>query len=195
MKNKQFGGAAVLALIAIVSLIVLVAGIAFASYTSAYNYGNEMDNKLEAIRENNKNIYAQGTQKVLEIAQVPTMYADDFKKIVEADIQGRYGKDGSKATMQFIKEHDIKMDGNVVDMYKKIQQTIEEFRNKFEVNQTNMIDVVRSYKTAIGSLWQGFWLRMAGFPKVDLSQFKPITTDATETVYKNGKESGPLKLR
>lgn len=192
MKNKQFGGAAVMALIAIVALIVAIAGIAFASYTSAYNYGNEMDNKLEAIRENNKNIYAQGTQKVLEIAQVPTMYKDDYAQLVKADIEGRYGKDGSRAQVQWLKEHDIHLD---VSMYKKIQQTIEEFRNKFEVNQTNMIDVVRSYKTAQGSLWQGFWLRMAGFPKIDLSQFKPITTDATETVYKNGKESGPLKLR
>jgi hypothetical protein len=195
MKLKHQAGNAMVALIAIVVLLGGIALAAFMSYKSAYDYGNKMDNELEAIYDNNKNIYAQGTQTVLEIAQVPAMYAEDFKKIVEADIQGRYGKDGLKAVSVFMNEHDIKMDGGAVEMYKEIQPTIKAFRAKFEVNQTKMIDVTRSYKTAQGSLWQGFWLRIAGYPKVDMNKFKPITTDRTENVYKAGKEDGPLKLR
>jgi len=194
MKLKQRGNAMV-ALIAIVVLLGGIALAAFLSYKSAYDYGNKMDNELEAIYDNNKNIYAQGTQTVLEIAQVPAMYAEDFKKIIEADIQGRYGKDGLKATTAFINEHDIKIDGGAVEMYKEIQPTIKAFRAKFEANQTKMIDVKRSYKTAQGSLWMGFWLRIAGYPKVDMNKFNPITTDRTENVYKAGKEDGPLKLR
>lgn len=195
MKMKKQAGSALVALIAIVVLLGGIALAAFLSYKSAYDYGNKMDNELEAIYDNNKNIYAQGSQTVLEVAQVPTMYAEDFKKIVEADIQGRYGKDGLKAMTAFITEHDIKMDQSATEMYKEIQPTIKAFRSKFEVAQTTMIDKTRSYKTAQGSLWMGFWLRIAGYPKVDMNKFKPITTDRTEKVYEAGKEDGPLKLR
>lgn len=184
--QKGFAG------IAIVVFLVILAGICFMSFKSAWDYGNQMDNQLIAIRDNNKNIYAQGTQKVLEIAQVPGIYKDDYAAIVKQDIEGRYGKDGLKAQMVWLKERDINLDPS---MYKKIQQVIEGFRDKFEVNQTRMIDVTRSYKTAQGSLWQGFWLRVAGFPKVNMDDFKPITTENTEQVYKAGKEAGPLKLR
>jgi len=197
MLKKQVGNA----WIAVIAILVLVAGVVGAiwlNYKNAYSYGNRTEQQLIAIKDNNKNIYAQGTQKVLEIAQVPTMYAEDFKKIVEADIQGRYGKDGSKATVQFIQEHDIRMDGNAIEMYKKIQQTIESFRDKFEVNQTQMIDVTRSYSTALGEdylLGQGWWLKWAGYPKINLDDFKPITTTRTEKVYEAGLEDAPLKLR
>lgn len=190
--KNQTGSAAVMALviIGIIGAALLLVGIG--SYISAYNYGNKLDNRLIAIKENNKNIYAQGTQKVLEIAQVPGMYKDDFSAIIKTDIEGRYGKEGSKATFQFLKEHDIKLD---TTLYVKIQQVIEEFRNKFEANQTQMIDVKRSYQTGLGSFWQGMWLRMAGYPKINLAEYMAITTDGTEKVFKDGKESGPMKLR
>jgi hypothetical protein len=94
--------------------------------------------------------------------------------------------------VQFLKEHDIKLD---VGMYTKIQQTIESFRGEFKDNQTRMIDVRRSYQTALGSFWKGMWLGFAGYPKVKLTDFDPITTLATEEVYQRGHETGPLKLR
>lgn len=193
MKNQtgKVSGA-VLAVISIVVVILATVAIAFGSYVSAYNYGNRMDNQLIALKENNKNIYAQGSQKILEIAQVPSMYTDDLTKLVEADIQGRYGKEGSKATMQWIQERQLNLDPV---LYTKIQQTIEGFRNDFQVNQTRMVDVKRSYLTAQGSLWQGFWLRVAGYPKVNMADFNVITTDKTEDVFKAGKESAPIKLR
>jgi hypothetical protein len=193
-QSKQTGAisGALLAVLAILAVILVVAGIAFASYISAYNYGNRMDNQLIAIKDNNRNVYAQGTQKVLEIAQVPAIYTDDLKKLIEADISGRYGKDGSKATMQWFKERNLTLDPS---LYTKIQQTVESFRNEFQQNQTRMIDVKRSYMVGQGSFWQGFWLRMAGYPKVNMADFMPVTTDKTEEVFKAGKESAPLKLR
>jgi hypothetical protein len=120
------------------------------------------------------------------------MYKDDFKEIISADVQGRYGKDGSKATFQWLKEHDVALDSA---MYKKVQQLIESYRDEFKNSQTKMIDVRRQYEAEQGLLWRGMWLRIAGFPKVDMSKFKPIVTDAVQEIYKNGKESGPMKLR
>lgn len=176
----------------IAAFIAIVVTVVVSSYISAYNYGNNMDNQLIAIKENNRNIYAQGTQAILEIAQVPSMYKNDFVEIIKADIEGRYGKTGSQATLQFIKEHDIKMD---TVLYASITDQIKAFRAKFEVNQTRMIDVKRSYNTTLGSFWSGLWLRLAGYPKINLNEYVAVTTDATEQVFKDGKEKGPLKLR
>lgn len=191
MKNKS--AAVLLITIGVMVLIgALIGGIGMMSYVSAYNYGNTMDKQLVAIKDNNKNIYANGTQKILEMVQVPTMYKDDLKEVITADIQGRYGKNGSQASMQWLKEHEVKLDPT---LYIKIQQTVEGFRNEFQNNQTRMIDVKRSYSTAQGYLWQGFWLRLAGYPKVNMNDYNAITTDATESVFKTGKEVAPLKLR
>lgn len=191
MKNQK-GSTAIIILVSVLIFIGAIVAVCAMSYVSAYNYGNRMDNQLTAIKENNKNIYAQGTQKILEMVQVPSMYTADLKTLIEADIQGRYGKEGSKATFQFLKEHDVKLDSS---LYLKIQQTIESFRNEFQNNQTKMIDVKRSYLTGQGSLWAGFWMRLAGFPKINMAEFNAITTDNAESVYKAGKESTPLKLR
>jgi len=176
-------------------LLVFLVLLVWVQYTGAYRYGNKMEQQLIAIRENNQNIYAQGTQKVMEIAQVPGMYKDDYTQVIKANIEGRYGKDGSKASLQFLKEHDIQVD---VAMYTKIQQTVESFREELKNNQTRMIDVKRSYTTSLGNnyfMGHGWWLSLAGYPKINLSDFKSIITDSTEEVYKRGKETVPLKLR
>ena len=182
---------------AIVGLIflglVLAAGaIGLTSYIGANNYGASIESRLNAAYENNQNILAQGQQKVQEAAQVPEMYKSDFAEIIKADVQGRYGAEGSKATFQFLKEHDIKLDA---DLYKKIQQLVESYRDEFKNAQTKMIDVRRQYEAEQGLFWRGMWLRIAGFPKVDMTKFKPIVTDAVQDIYKKGKESGPMKLR
>lgn len=190
--NKvQQGKALVIFLCCFVAFILAVIGICAVSYVGQYNYGNRVENELIAIKSNNKNIYAQGTQAILEIAQVPKMYAKDLQEIVTSEIQGKYGKEGSKATVQFLTDRNITLPPN---LYSEITQQIKAFRAKFEANQTRMIDVSRSYTTSLGNLWQGIWLRIAGYPKINLKDYEPITTDLTEEVYQRGKEKGPLKI-
>lgn len=177
---------------ALVGLAVLVAVVCFASYVSANNYGARTEAALIAARDDNKNILAQYQQRVLESVQVPEMYKNDLKEVVAAALTARYGADGSKAVFNWIKENNLPFDSS---LYKQIQQTIEAGRKDFEVGQTRMIDVRRQYTAELGMFWSGFWLRMAGFPKVDMKQFDPIITDRVETTYQNGRESAPLKLR
>ncbi len=189
--SKQRGGL-LLSVIAVVGTIVAIGAVLAVTYINAYNYGNTMEKQLVAVRDNNKNIYAQYTQKVMEAAQVPAMYRDDVTKVVTAALEGRYGPEGSKATFQWLQEQNPTLDPAV---YVKIQQLIEAGRNEFQNGQTRLIDVRRSYETSLGYFWQGTWLRIAGYPKVNLAEFKPVTTDQTERVFEAGKEAGPLKLR
>jgi hypothetical protein len=194
MKQYQRGAisGAVIALIVIAVIVVLIGGIGFSSYVSAYNYGNSMDQQLIAAKESNKNILAQYGQKVLEVAQVPDMYKKDLVEVTTAAIQGRYGKDGSGATFQMLKEQNPTLDAA---MYRKIQQVIESGRNDFTAGQTRLIDIRRSYTTTLGTFWTGMWMRFAGYPKVNLSDFDIVSTDRADTAFRNKKEDGPIQLR
>ena len=190
MKFTSQRGAISGALIGIIA-IVLVALLVIPSYISAANYGNRTEQALLAKVENNENIYGQGVQKVMEIAQVPTMYVEDLSRITKEAIGGRYGADGSKAVFQMLKEQNPQLDSK---MYTKIQQVIEAFRNEFTQNQTEMVDMKRTYKTALGNVWQGFWLGLAGYPKTDLAKFAIVTTDKAADTFKTHKDTG-IQLR
>jgi len=189
--KKQNGGALIW-ILSVVGVLGLIAWIIAGSYIGAYNYGNKSENNLVAVQTDNKNIYAQGTQKILEIVQVNEMYRDDLTKVVTAAIQGRYGADGSKATFQWLQEHNPTLDSS---LYVKVQQVIEAFRSNFENGQRKQIDLLRQYNTELGSFWGGMWLKIAGYPKVDLKDFAIVTTDKTEKVFEAKKEDGPLQLR
>lgn len=179
-------------LFAIFGVIGVLIAVVVGSYVSAYNYGNTAENELKAIKENNQNILAQYTQKVQEAAQVPSMMKDDVKEIVTAALSGRYGADGSKAVFQFIKEQNPTVDPQ---LYRKIQQIIEAGRDEFKVSQTRLIDAKRAYSTNLGYLWKGMWMRIAGYPKINLDDFKAVTNDYAAKAFATGKEDGPIKLR
>ncbi len=178
--------------IAVIAVVALSALVGIASYVSAANYGNRAENSIKTNLDNNENIYANGTQKVMEIAQVPGMYAADLQKLVTADIQGRYGPNGSVATMQWIKERGLALDPS---MYKRIQQVIESFRDEFQHAQTGQITMCREYQISLGNVWQGFWLARAGYPKMDIDkQCKPVTTEKARQTFETKRDSG-IQLR
>lgn len=189
MRKTQIGAISGGVIAAITVGAVLL--VAVPSYISAANYGNRTENALKAKMEDNENIYANGTQKVMEIAQVPSMYKNDLKEIVTAAIQGRYGENGSQATFQWLKEQNPGLDSA---MYVKIQQVIESFRDEFKNAQTQMLDQRRSYENALGYVWQGFWLNMAGYPKIDLSKYTIVTTDKARQTFETKRDSG-IQLR
>ncbi len=174
-----------------IGMLILVVGMAVVSYISAANYGNRLENQLLTKVENNQNIYANGTQKIIEVAQVPSMYVDDVTKVTQAAIAGRYGANGSQAVFQMLREQNPQLDAS---MYKKIQQVIESFRDEFQNNQTQMLDIRNTYKTALGTVWQGFWLKMAGYPKTDLKQFDIVTTDKAAETFRTKRDTG-VQLR
>lgn len=184
--RKQNGNVLIGVIIAI-AIVLCLAVPAIFGYVSAYNLGNRTENQLTAMLENNENIYANGTQKVIEIAQVPSIYAEQVSKVTREAIQGRYGQDGSKAVFQFLQEQNPQLDPA---MFAKIQVVIEEFRNKFELAQRDMIDVKRMYNTQLGSLWTGFWLGVAGYPKVDMKKFEIVTTDRARQTFDTKRDQG-----
>lgn len=164
----------------------------FGSYVSAVNYGAVAEAGIKAAYTNNQNVLAQYSQKVQEVAQVPAMYADDVSRVTKEAIEGRYGANGSKAVFQWLKEQNPKLDSAV---YTKIQQVVESGRDEFKTAQTRLIDEKRVYETALNTFWRGLWLRIAGYPKINLDDYRVITTAQTDATFAAGKETAPIKLR
>lgn len=165
----------------IVTLASSAAVVAFGtvSYFSAYNTGNRLENAITATYENNINILSQYGNKIAEAAQIPDMQRDDLTAVVTAALTARYGDDGAKAMFQMITEANPTIDSSV---YTNLQQIIEAGRNDFQLAQTKLIDQKRVYNTALGSLWGGTWMSMAGYPKIDLEDYSiVVTSDAQES--------------
>lgn len=194
--KKQFGGA-VAAIIISVVIAAIAAGI-FALYVSSANLGNRSENNIKSVWENNQNILGQYTLKIQEMAQVPDMYKNDLKEVMTSVMTARQGPNGSQATVQFFKEHNIQID---TGMYTKIQQVQEAGRNEFQANQTRLIDVKQTYRERLGAIPSKWFLGMAGYPTIkvgypnaDIDDFKPIVAVDTRDAFKTGVQA-PVKLR
>jgi len=190
MKNQN-RGSTLLAVLAIVGVLALGGLFAFASYVSAANYGNEAETSLVAKHENNKNILGQYTLKIGEMAQVSDMQRDDLQKIIQATFEGRYGEGGSKATWQWIQEQNPSLDPA---LYNRLQQTMEAGRTEFKTSQTELLDAKRAYQTNLGYVWKGFWLGLAGYPKIDLNKINIVVATDTQQKFETGVDEG-VKLR
>ena len=161
------------------------------SYVSAYNTGNRLEQNIKATHENNRNILAQYGNKIAEAAQVPAMQRDDLSAVVTAALEGRYGENGSQAVFQWIQEQNPTIDSTV---YVQLQRMIEAGRNEFTTAQTKLTDQKRVYETSLGSFWQGTWLSVAGYPRIDLAEYKIVSTIRADDAFKSGIEE-PLQLK
>lgn len=180
-----------IAALTVVGILVVTGWVCFRSYVDNFNYGNETERALVAQLDQNKNVHSAHVLKIKELVQVNDMYAADLERIVTASIQGRYGDDGSKATWQWIKEHNPTLDPS---LYTKVQQVIEAGRNEFKNSQQTLIDMKRGYETNLGYFWKGMWLRAAGYPKINLADIKVVISGSTSQTYETGIDA-PVQLR
>lgn len=179
--------AVLITVVGLFTLLLLIIGVFVGMYVSAGNYAAQTEIALKAVEKNNENIYANGTQKVMEIASVPAMYRDDLQKVITAEIQNKYGASGSQATVQFFKDRSITLDPS---MYKEIQNQVIIFRNQFEQAQQGLIDKKRAYQSALVTFPKSFFLSMAGYPKMDLDALDIVTTDKARDTFRTHRDSG-----
>lgn len=186
---SRFGGLAIVGVF-MALLVGLFALVGIVAYVSNANYGNKAEKELVAKLEDNKNILGQYTLKIQEMAQIPEMYKNDLREIVQASFEGRYGEKGSQATWQWIQEQNPNLDPA---LYNRIQQTMEAGRNEFKTAQTELLDKKRAYETNLGYLWKGFWLGLAGYPKIDLTKIRIVVASDTQEKFDTGVDHG-IKL-
>lgn len=178
-------------LIATGIVILGLGGILFTSYVSAYNTGNRLEAQIVATYTDNQNVLAQYGNRIAEAAQIPAMQRDDLSAVVVAALDARYGDDGSQAMFQFIQEQNPTIDSAV---YTQLQQMIEAGRVDFASSQTRLIDQKRVYETKLGSFWGGTWMSVAGYPKIDLYEYKIVLSGRAIEAFDSGVEEA-IELR
>jgi hypothetical protein len=170
---------------------ILITGISFTGcFVSINNSCITFEKQIEAQYKKNQNVYDNFWKTVKEVAQVPDKFKDDTIKLYQGIMSGRYGKNGSKAMFQFLKEQNPMLDAS---LYKQVQQAIEAGRNDFKNNQTILIDLKAQYEMYKGKFPTSFVASMMGFPKIDLKKFDIVTSDETDKAFET-KKSAPVKV-
>ena len=182
-------------LIAVLAVVAVIVIFGVAQYYSAYNYGADTETMLETRYKDMENILGQYSLKIVEMAQVPGMKMDDLAKITKEAMGGRYGEKGSQAVFQFIQE---RYPGAVTDtLYTQIQQAMEAGRNKFENAQRLFLEAKRPYVATLKKdlfLSRGFWLAVAGYPKINLNDMVIISSEHAQESFDTKVDKG-LQLR
>ena len=187
-------GAGLIVLIAVLGIVGIVGSYFLSSYYGAKEYAVGAENVIKAEYSNMENILSSYSRKIADAVQVPAMYRDDMKDVMTSVMTARQGPEGSKAMFQWFQEHQINIDSS---MYKKILQMIEAGRNKFENAQTKFIDTKRAYATVLENdllFTQGWWIRVVGHPKINLDDYKLISSTHAKEAFETGVDDG-LKLR
>ena len=106
---------------------------------------------------------------------------------IQAANTGRYGADGSRAMMQWIKEQNPTIDAGI---FKRIMVAAEAGYAKFAAAQRHKIDLDREYKNLVerkqqipivGSIWT------AGFPRKSWEEFeRVIVSGDTKKTWETG---------
>ena len=191
MKKQSSVNGIIIAMIGIIAVFLLSVVFGVSQYIVYKNRAVGIESKLVATLEDSKATLNNTTNKIREMAQVPEMYKNDLYGLVEKTFAGRYGQDGSKAVFQFIQENNLNLDAQ---LYRNIQAVIESGRNEFLMTQKVMIDVKRTYVTQLEYVYSGFWMGVAGYPRVDLDKFKPLASEEVDTKFETGKDEA-IKLR
>lgn len=178
-------GLAVLTILAIFGFYIIGALISF------NNNAVQMESGIKAQYDQNQNNYDNYWKKLKEAAQVPEMYTEEMKKVWDSVMTGRYGNEGSKAMFNWIKEQNPQIDSS---LFKKIQDIIESGRNSFEADQKMLIDKRRGYENYRGVFPNSLIAGLLGFPKINLNEYRIVTSEETENVFKT-KKSEPIKIR
>lgn len=183
--NFQKGSAAVI-LICILCVIGTGSLLVWGKYTSSYDLGVSYENRLKASWANNENVLASHKKKVVQALSTSKLNAQQVGGIVEKALQARYGSEGSRAAMQWIQENHPQLDQSI---NMKLMQIMEAGENEFKVAQTSLLDIKRGYSVALETDYffgEGWWLRMAGFPKIDLEKYKVISTKEARDAFETG---------
>lgn len=190
--KKQKGNAALIVILVTFLATIVVAGIfAVLSYVGAYDKGVGYENNIDAAVENNEQMNGNFKLKLMDSISTSKLNANQVTALVEAANKARYGAEGSKASWQMIQENNLGLDQSI---NKQLLQVVEAGRNDFQAAQTRLIDTKRAYETALEKqyiLGEGWWLKLAGFPKIDLKaqKYQAVSSAGAKEAFRTGVDT------
>lgn len=174
------------------AVILLGAGGVFLAYQSMYDTAVGFENNIKKLNKQSEASLSSTTIKIQNAVGLNSQYTDSLKEVVRAAVEGRYGKDGSKATMQWIQEQNPVYDSKVI---LKVQDIIDGGGSEFKITQDRKIEECTKYETSRDSLVRGFFLRLAGFPKKDVEDMCAVISDAaTQDAFKTKQQKAVVPM-
>ena len=183
MKTKtNNSGNALLILIGL--LIIIIIGASW--FAGTYNGLVRQENGIVAANEDLQNIHTSIFNQIKSQGLSVEKYGTMVTQAITTAIEGRYGKNGSQAAMQWIQENNPTIDSKI---FEKLQVVIEAGYNKFESAQRTKIDKLRIYDNTMDSLFTGFVAKsVMGFPKKVTADMRKTITSAETTEMMKTKE-------
>jgi hypothetical protein len=194
---KKQAGVSVIAVVILLAIFGVVGSFSL-GYLGYRNTAQSFEVDIPAQYTETQNVYDNGWKKVVEIAQIPEMQAQQVKDVYAGVMTGRYGANGSKALTQVIFEQNPQLGQEV---YVKVQRTVESFHDSFQASQTNLIARKQEYTKFVTATTAGVFYNWLGkYPHIKIGvpagtadDFQIVTSDKTQADFKNHK-SEPLNL-
>ena len=162
------------------SAILLLFGILyFAMSISSTNRESSLRNSIDAKIKDNKSNYTKMFEILVEQAGVAAQYAEDFKEIYPALVEGRY-KNGGGQMMQWIQEKNPDFD---TSLYKQVMTSIEAQRESFHTTQQQLIDLSRQHNNLL-TMFPSKWF-LSDIEKIEIPV---VINNEAEKAFNTGKE-------
>lgn len=157
--------------------LVLVAML-IATVISVVNTNNSLVRQEEGIiasYDNGENVHSNTLKKIKQAGFVTDNYSDKVKETISEAIRGRYGADGVRAGMVWIKEENPNISP---DIWNRVLTIIEAGNNEFAATQTDRLDRVRVYRSDLRTFPNSMVAGLLGFPKIDMDKYTKVVSVA-----------------
>lgn len=178
------------------STIVVIAVLAFLGIfglatmgwgVSTYNGFVASENSIVASYKQDQNVDSEILNTIRSQGSVGKEYESAVLNAIDKSIKGRYGNDGAKQAILFLKEDNPKMDPAV---FLKISEAIEAGYAKFSASQATRVDKVRSYQTSTQTFPASIVAKVCGFPRIDLEKYgKVVISGETQKNFDTGTQN------
>ncbi len=127
------------------------------------------------------------------MVQIPALATRQMSELVDKALNARYGEDGSKALMQFIKEQNPNIPP---ELYTNIQKTMTGGSADFQNMTTTLIDTKRVAIDKLDSMPAGFFLKLMGMPRKNIGynnskdDYPVIMSEQSVETFKTGIDKG-----
>lgn len=156
---------------------------------SANNRAASMEQGIIAAHDDSRNILGQLAPKIKEALGVTKMQTKALEDIIRTANETR--KLNDDAVMQWVQEQNPQLDQSG---YTKVIAIVEAARNDFANKQTDKLERVRVYRTALKRQPMGFFYGMAGYPTGGEAFFAKygeiVTSSHSQEAFRTGTDDG-----
>lgn len=140
-----------------------------------------------ASYDDGENIHSNTFKKIKQAGFVTENYSEKVQETISGAVRGRYGSEGIRSNMVWIKEENPEINP---ELFNKLLVIIEAGNNQFAAKQTDRLDRIRVYRTELRSFPQSMVAGMLGFPQIDMDHYgKVISVESSKEAMNTGVDT------